>query len=147
MTLRPILLAPGDLNALAAVLAACDLPTDDLAEAGRLFWRFEDDAGVVGYGGIEGDGNDRLLRSLAVVPDRRRKGHGANILATIEQSAIELGVARLHLLTTGAAGLFLAAGYEPSDRSMAPTNIGASRQFASLCPASAAYLTKELSRS
>src|SRR3546814_3394720 len=65
------LLDSRSLSDLMAELSAAGLPASDLAEAGRRFFRFEDDVGLVGYGGIEGDGSDRLLRSLVVKADRR----------------------------------------------------------------------------
>ena len=37
------------LSDLAADLAEAGLPTSDLAEPGRRFFRFEDAAGIVGY--------------------------------------------------------------------------------------------------
>lgn len=55
-----------------------------------------------------------------------------------------LGVGRLHLLTTTAADFFKANGYAAAHRSAAPVSITASREFISLCPASAAYLVKTL---
>lgn len=74
----------GALFDLAAELADAGLPTSDLAEPDRRFFRFEDAAGIIGYGGIEGDGPDRLLRSLVVKPERRGAGLGAAILGAIE---------------------------------------------------------------
>lgn len=136
-------LDPDALSGLATLLAEAGLPTTDLAEGGRSFFRF-DDVGLVGYGGLEGDGADRLLRSLVVVPDRRREGIGCVMLAALEQQAVLLGVERLHLLTTTAADFFKANGYAVADRLTAPVSIAASREFTSLCPASAAYLAKTL---
>lgn len=72
-------LDPGALSDLAAMLVDAGLPTSDLADAGRIFFRF-DDNGLTGFGGLEGDGADRLLRSLVVVPDRRRTGVGGTML-------------------------------------------------------------------
>ena len=80
-------LAPGELNDLAGTLAAAKLPTADLAEPGHTFVRFADDAGLVGFGGIEGDGSDRLLRSLVVVAERRSTGLGLAMLALLEDEA------------------------------------------------------------
>jgi len=142
--LRVTCLAPGELDDLAGALAAAKLPTADLAEPGRAFVRFDDDAGLVGFGGIEGEGSDRLLRSLVVLADRRGAGIGRALIAALEQEARELGVQRLHLLTTTAAPFFSTMGYAPSDRHAAPPAIAASREFTSLCPASAAYLVKAL---
>lgn len=136
-------LDPGALSDLTAMLVDAGLPASDLAEAGRTFFRF-DDNGLTGYGGLEGDGADRLLRSLVVVPDRRRTGAGGTMLGVLEKEAVMLGVGRLHLLTTTAAEFFKANGYGVADRLTAPASITASREFRSLCPASATYLAKTL---
>lgn len=132
------------LDQLAAALAVAGLPISDLAEAGRTFLRFDDDDGLAGFGGIEGDGVDRLLRSLVVVPARRGAGVGRAMLAEIERTASRTGTARLHLLTTTAAGFFAAAGYDVAERGVAPPTIAASREFTSLCPSSAVYFIKTL---
>lgn len=137
-------LAPGELNDLAGTLAAAKLPTADLAEPGHTFVRFADDAGLVGFGGIEGDGPDRLLRSLVVAAERRSTGLGLAMLALLEDEARRLGVERLHLLTNTAAPFFRANGYAEADRMAAPPMIAASREFTTLCPASATYFVKAL---
>lgn len=137
-------LDPADLGELRDALTASGLPVADLAESGRTFFRFDDGAGLVGYGGLEGEGADRLLRSLLVVADRRGAGFGRAVLAALEARARELGVARLHLLTNTAAPFFAASSYAAADRNAAPTSIAGSREFTTLCPASAAYLVKAL---
>lgn len=137
-------LALGDLDDLASALAAAKLPTADLGEPGRAFFRFDDDAGLVGFGGIEAEGADRLLRSLVVLADRRGAGIGRAMLALLEGEARRLGAERLHLLTNTAAPFFRANGYAEADRAAAPPAIAASREFAALCPASATYLVKAL---
>lgn len=131
------------LGGLAALLTAAGLPVSDLAEPGRVFFQFDDGA-LAGFGGIEGDGPDRLLRSLVVPADRRGQGLGSAMLAALETRARGLDVARLHLLTTTAAQFFAANGYAAADRARAPASIAASREFTALCPASAAYLVKAL---
>ena len=137
-------LDPDNLGGLRDALAASGLPVADLAEPGRAFFRFDDDAGVVGYGGLEGLGADRLLRSLLVVTDRRGDGLGRSVLALLENVARVMQVERLHLLTDTAAPFFAANGYAAADRARAPTPIASSREFTALCPASAAYLVKVL---
>ncbi len=136
-------LEPAELAGLAWFLDATSLPSADLADPGRLFFRFEADS-LVGYGGLEGEGADRLLRSIVVLADRRGHGLGRALVATLEQQARDLGVERLHLLTTTAAPFFRALGYADADRGAAPPAIAASREFTALCPASAAYLVKAL---
>lgn len=134
----------GALSHLAAELADAGLPTSDVAEPDRRFFRFEDAAGIIGYGGIEGDGPDRLLRSLVVKPERRGAGFGAAILRAIEQAATDEGVAALYLLTTTAEPFFRRHGYEAAERAAAPDAIAGSAEFQMLCPASAALLFKRI---
>lgn len=128
---------------LAEALAAAGLPVADLDQPGRTFFRFDADA-TVGYGGLEGAGADRLLRSLVVLPAFRHRGMGGAVLATLEAAARDLGARRLHLLTTSAASFFRANGYGDADRGAAPASIARTEQFATLCPGSAAYLVKSL---
>ncbi len=136
-------LEPAELAGLAWFLEAANLPSADLADPGRLFFRFETNS-LVGYGGLEGVGADRLLRSIVILADRRGHGLGRALVATLEQQARDLGVRRLHLLTTTAAPFFRALGYADADRGAAPPAVAASREFTALCPASAAYLVKAL---
>lgn len=132
------------LDRLRAELAAADLPISDLDQRGRAFFRFDDACGAVGYGGIEGEGQDRLLRSLVVLADRRGSGLGAAMLELIEQRAKSDGVATLYLLTTTAETFFRRHGYATADREHAPAAIATSEEFRSLCPASAALLYKRI---
>jgi N-acetylglutamate synthase-like GNAT family acetyltransferase len=134
----------GSVPALAVELGAAGLPISDLTEPGRQFYRFDDDAGLVGYGGIEGLGADRLLRSLVVTPARRGSGGGAAMLAAIERAAADSGAVCLYLLTTTAEPYFRRHGYGLTDRAHAPDAISGSIEFRSLCPASAAFLSKRI---
>lgn len=132
-----------DVDGLAFFLSGAGLPIADLREPGRVFYRIEADD-LVGYGGIEGDGPDRLLRSLVLLPHCRRVGLGGAVLALIEEEAERAGVERLHLLTTTAARFFRTKGYADAARASAPAEIASSAEFTRLCPANAAYLVKSL---
>ncbi len=143
MELTATSLGPDEIAGLARFLDAASLPSADLADPGRLFFRIEVDS-LVGYGGLEGEGPDRLLRSIVILADRRGHGLGRALVAILERQARNLGVERLHLLTTTAAPFFRAIGYADADRGAAPPAVAASREFAALCPASAAYLVKAL---
>ena len=133
-----------DLTGLAGALASAGLPIDDLGEADRMFFRFADAGETVGYGGLEGQGPDVLLRSVVVDALARKRGYGRRIVAALEREAAALGAVRLHLLTTAASQFFDRQGYAPAGRDAAPAAIAASEQFRSLCPASAAYLVKRI---
>ncbi len=99
---------------------------------------------VIGYGGLEGERRDLLLRSLVVLADQKARGLGSRVLAAAETTAGDLGAARLHLLTTTAERFFTGRGFVAADRESAPPAIRQTREFADLCPASAVYLTKDL---
>jgi amino-acid N-acetyltransferase len=141
--LRATPINDADFDGLVSVLLGAGLPIADLREPGRVFYRIEADD-LIGYCGIEGEGPDRLLRSLVLLPDRRSVGLGGVVLALIEKEAERAGVERLHLLTTTAARFFRTQGYADSARALAPAEIASSAEFTRLCPANAAYLVKSL---
>ncbi|MGR6534295.1 arsenic resistance N-acetyltransferase ArsN2, partial [Brevundimonas sp. RM1] len=66
------------------------------------------------------------------------------ILCWLEAEAAGQGADGLYLLTTSAAAFFQRHGYSVALRSAAPPSVAASRQFSGLCPASAAFMFKEL---
>lgn len=136
-------LARDALHELIAALDAAGLPTTDVLDDGRLFFRF-DDTSTLGFAGIEGVGADRLLRSVVVLPSRRHAGAGVALVGALEHLARSHGVDRLHLLTTTARPFFERCGFTIADRASAPPAIAASREFRNLCPSSAAYLVKSI---
>ncbi|WP_210643719.1 MULTISPECIES: arsenic resistance N-acetyltransferase ArsN2 [unclassified Pseudomonas] len=137
-------LSNNDLAPLRDALTLASLPVDDLTHPGRQFFSFSQQGVVVAFGGIEGGGAERLLRSLVVLEGHRGRGTGAAVLAALEAFAKNEGVERLHLLTQSAAAFFAAHGYQVQERSLAPVSISATAQFKTLCPASATYLSKRL---
>jgi len=58
--------------------------------------------------------------------------------------ASDLGSERLHLLTTTAELFFARRAFVSAERASAPLAIRQTREFADVCPASAAYLIKDL---
>ncbi|MCP2071512.1 UNVERIFIED_ORG: amino-acid N-acetyltransferase [Pseudomonas lini] len=142
--MRMTALSNDDLEPLRHALTLAGLPVDDLDYPGRQFFSFSQAGFDVAFGGIEGEGADRLLRSLVVFEGQRGRGTGAAVLGALEVFAKSEGVERLHLLTDSAAAFFIAQGYQEQDRSLAPASISATAQFKTLCPASATYLSKSL---
>ena len=94
--------------------------------------------------GMEIYGAVALLRSLVVSPALRKRGLGQRLVAKAEQYAKERGVGAVYLLTTTAEPFFLARGYSPAARETAPPSIRSTTEFAGLCPASSAFLSKHL---
>jgi amino-acid N-acetyltransferase len=61
-----------------------------------------------------------------------------------EHYAASMGVRSIYLLTTTAEPFFKRLGYERIERSQAPCSMQQTREFASLCPASSAFMVKAL---
>ncbi len=130
-------------DVLRLALGAAQLPTDDLGGPDQMFFSLSDDEGLIGFIGLEGNGADRLLRSLVVLPTRRGKGYGRMLVDRLE-GVIDGAVERLHLLTNGSAEFFRGLGYVDADRDAAAAFIAATAQFTSLCGTRATYLVKDL---
>ena len=99
---------------------------------------------VWGGVGLELRGADALLRSLIVRPGRRGAGVGRGLVAAAENLARGQGINTLYLLTLDAAAFFLELGFVEQRRETAPRGILETGEFASVCPASAVCLRKQL---
>lgn len=133
----------GGYDILRVQLEAAGLPTVDIDLPDLVFFGLSDGCGPIGYVGLEGEGPDRLLRSMVMMQARRENGHGRKIMRHVEEVCLG-AVERLHLLTTSAAPFFRSIGFLDTDRSAAPPTIAATGQFTSICPGSAAYLVKDI---
>jgi N-acetylglutamate synthase-like GNAT family acetyltransferase len=128
-----------------AALIRAGLPADDIDDPYVLLWRFETHEDVpVGFGGLEIYGYDALLRSIVTLPPLRQVGMGAAIVATLEGEAHARRCGKVYLLTTSQADFFARLGYAPCRRDNVPEAIRGSRQFTTLCPASATPMVKQL---
>lgn len=121
----------------ADALAAAGLPP--CPPTALCFRRYD----ACGFGAIEGDGPDRLLRSVIVVGPRG-EGIGTALVTALIAQARELGAKRLWLLTTDTADFFARLGWIAVDRAAAPATIRGTDQFTTLCPASATLMVREL---
>ena len=97
-----------------------------------------------GLVGLELFGDVALLRSLVVSPDTRSSGMGTALVRYAENYALSQGVRTLFLLTTTAEGFFARLGYLNATRDAAPPAIRSTREFAGICPASSAFMSKQL---
>jgi protein-tyrosine-phosphatase/N-acetylglutamate synthase-like GNAT family acetyltransferase len=130
-----------------ALLEAESLPVSDLTHTDlEHFFFVGSDGSPTGLVGLEIYGTDALLRSLVVCASERRKGLGAVLVRHAEGYATSKGVRSVYLLTTTAEIFFRRCGYGQIDRMKAPPSIQGTPEFASLCPASSAFMAKELLR-
>ena len=134
-----------DLPAVVRLLQAAGLPTADLRGAPAFdLWVIEADAALIGAIGLKRFEKSALLRSLVVVPEYRRHGLGRQLVEQLERVARMSGIDRLVLLTETAEGFFAGLGYSVTDRESVPAAVKGSAEFRTLCPVSAACMTKSL---
>ena len=134
-----------ELAAVRTLLDSADLPSADLTHdhCRHFFYQGPPDA-PTGLVGLELLGDVALLRSLVVVPQARASGMGSALVAHAEGFARSRGVSAVYLLTTTAEAFFLRRGYSRSPRAAAPPAIQSTREFADICPASSAFMSKQL---
>lgn len=132
---------------VVAFLEAEGLPASDLTEAHLQHFFFTGTNGAPSaLVGLEIYGEDALLRSLLVSAGARTKGLGSALVRHAEEYAVAHQVRALYLLTTTAESFFAHRGYRRIDRAQAPSAIQSTREFASLCPTSSAFMIKRLLR-
>lgn len=124
---------------LKVALTDAHLPTDDIEDDGRTFFRaLSSDGRIVGFSGVESCGDDFLLRSVVVLPDRRGEGLGR---AVVDETLASLGHAGdVFLATNSAAPFFARIGFSEVPRDSVPAAVLATRQLSSICPSSATIM-------
>jgi len=132
-------------SSVVALLEAEGLPASDLTEAHLQHFFFTGtDGAPSALVGLEFYGQDALLRSLVVSAVARTQGLGSALVLHAEEYAAAHQVRALYLLTTTAESYFEHRGYRRIDRAEAPSAIQSTREFASICPASSAFMIKRL---
>jgi amino-acid N-acetyltransferase len=135
---------PPHLSVLA-LLEAEGLPASDLTEAHLEHFFFTgSDGAPSALVGLEIYEEAALLRSLVVSAAARTQGLGSVLVLHAEEYAASHQVRALYLLTTTAESYFEHRGYKRIDRAEAPPSIQSTREFASLCPSSSAFMIKRL---
>ncbi|SAK87049.1 N-acetyltransferase GCN5 [Caballeronia fortuita] len=129
-----------DLVGIRALLATCELPTEDVTTALLPGFLVSVDEGgaILGSVCLEPLGTDALLRSLAVAVHRRATGLGTSLLLAIEREARACNYSRLWLLTTSARKFF------ERERTKVPDEVLKTAQFMRLCPSTAVCMKKHI---
>ncbi len=130
--------------AIAELLIACDLPANDIGDHIASVMTVHCDGQLVATVGFENLGDVGLLRSLAVTPAWRQRGIAGELYRRILGRARKAGVRELFALTTTAEEFFDRRGWRRVERSQVPEVIRATREYTSLCPASATVLAHRL---
>lgn len=139
----------GDRSAILRLLETSALPTADLSEVPDL----RDDAEpafvlavrgdtVAGCAALEKAGVAGLLRSVAVRKDERGAGIGDGLVRERIASAETSGMQTIYLLTETVPAWFERFGFQTIDRSEAPDEVRASKEFSALCGESATLMVR-----
>ena len=143
-TLLAIGKAPRRLDVIR-LLESAELPTTDLTEEHMKDFFYAGPATApVGIVGLQFYGADALVRSLVVIKAHRTQGLGRRLVEHAERHAREGGASTVYLLTTTAESFFRSRGYTVTPRDSAPPAIRSTPEFAGLCPASSAFMSKRL---
>ncbi|HYC31607.1 MAG TPA: arsenic resistance N-acetyltransferase ArsN2 [Gemmatimonadales bacterium] len=136
VTIRTV--TEGDLDAVARLLEAAELPREGLGDQwGPGYAVAVEHGDVIGAAGIERYGRFGLLRSVVTERSHRGCGLGEALVGSRLAWAATEGLDGVYLLTTTAAAWFPRLGFEPVERDDLPVEIRESKEFASVCPASA----------
>jgi arsenate reductase len=128
---------PDDDPQLRTFLEASGLPVDDVETGRQEYLLAREGERIVGSVGLEVVGEDALVRSLAVAPDRRGLGLGKRLLEAAIQRARIRGIKMLYALTITAEAFAAAQGFVRISRVEVPEAIASLPQFRALCPATA----------
>jgi arsenate reductase (thioredoxin) len=142
--------AAQDFDALCALLASVELPTDGLAEHLGTALVAREGETIVGCVALELYGDAALLRSLAVTPSCQGRGLGRQLARSALELGREAGVRTFCLLTlTGREFFAREFAFRPVARSESPGAVRRSAEFTSACPAAAQTMlldSEELAR-
>ena len=94
-----------------ALLRRNRLSSEGIEEPAARFWVALEDGQVVGVAGLEGSGEDVLLRSVAVAPRLQGRGAGSRLVRAVLREAREAGARRAYLFSTGAGAFWAILGF------------------------------------
>ena len=133
-----------DAAAIHRLLKLNALPTADLPTAQSEFIVAREGRTLIGAGALQSVTDAVLMRSVVVDAEHRSSGVGCLIVQELERRAREEGFTEIVLLTETARRFFEHQGYRVIEREQAPDGVKQSEEFRSLCPQSAACLSKKL---
>jgi amino-acid N-acetyltransferase len=133
-----------DLDQIIKLLAAGNLPTEDVSLGKITFMVALRADEIIGCIGLEALGKDGLLRSMAVKHDLRGNGVGQQLFLKLLSYCTQNEITDIHLLTVDAGRFFESKGFVYADRSKAPPSIKQTAEFAQLCPSSCSYMVRTL---
>jgi N-acetylglutamate synthase-like GNAT family acetyltransferase len=112
----PLPVSRGDAFELTEFLRAADLTVSDIGEPDLYLWTDLDvDGRIVGSTGFELDGQDALLRSVAIHPSLQRLGRGTELARFSLDQATALGARRAWLFSRRSGPFWQSLGFQSAD--------------------------------
>jgi N-acetylglutamate synthase-like GNAT family acetyltransferase len=112
----PLPVSRGDAFELTEFLRAVDLTVSGVGEPDVYLWvDLDPDGRIVGSAGLELDGRDALLRSVAVHSSRRGAGRGTELAQFALDQAATLGATRAWLFSRRSGPFWQKLGFEAAD--------------------------------
>ncbi len=137
---------PEDLEEIRALLREAGLNDDGVDGCLAGFIVAREGPRLIATACLEDCGAAGLLRSVAVVPDRRRRGLAAGLVLTLLGRSASKGHGAVYLLTSTAQGYFERFGSTHIERSQVSPAVQETGQFRSQVCASSAVMVREPGR-
>lgn len=131
---------------IVRLLAAENLPTEDLPTPLDHFFIAMIKEKVAGVIGLEKHEEYGLLRSMVVDKSFRNQQIAQQLVKALEDYALKQGIKELYLLTLTAADYFVKKGYEYISRNDTPKTLQSTSEFTHSCPATAQMMKKIISK-
>jgi amino-acid N-acetyltransferase len=131
----------GDLQDVLRLINGVGLPTEGISDtfpSGYVVIR--DGALLLGVAGLETYDDLGLLRSVCVAAGQRGRGLGRALVGDRLRAARRDAIGCVYLLTNTAADYFRGLGFAVMERAGVDVRMQQTREFASICPASATCL-------
>ncbi len=125
------------LSDIETLLQKCELPFEDCKEQLDNFYGITNGNVLIAIGALQIKGRIALLRSVAVLEGNRGTGLAVKMTQHLLEVARTNGVRDIYLLTESAEHYFTRFGFQAIERNSVPAYVQSTRQFESLCPASA----------
>ena len=133
---------PADLESIQLLLNQVLLPSDDIEPHLDNFIVACSEGKLVATVGMEQYGTEFLVRSFAIDKDHRGWGIDKELMQLMEEYCGSVGALTGYLLTTTIPRYLERYGFSKVDRNEVPLAIQGTKEFASICPASAICMTK-----
>lgn len=147
MELNIQIFEPKNIKTVTEFLTIYKLPVSDLMEGNTELFLAYDEEELVATIGLEKYGSTGLLRSLAVKESYRNLQLADKMIRGLFAVCESQQITDVYLLTTTAEKYFLKKGFLQVDRESVPHSIKQSREFRSICPASAVVMHRRVDTS